>query len=153
MSLDKQITEFNNMYGLPCPSVPGTEMTSEALNYRLNRFYSILLEELQEVEDIEANISYSSKADVLTELADWLGDIMVYCASEMRKFGIPAEEVLDIIMKSNMSKLGEDGKPIIDGRGKVLKGPGYWKPEPMIKALILAKSPHLANEKFESYRS
>ena len=153
MSLDKQIIDFNNMYGLPCYDAPGTELTAEGLHYRLNKFYGILLEELQEVEDIESEIGYTTKADVLTSMADWLGDIMVYCASEMRKFGIPAEQVLDIIMQSNMSKLGEDGKPIIDGRGKVLKGPGYWKPEPMIKALILKASPHLGDEKFESSRA
>jgi predicted HAD superfamily Cof-like phosphohydrolase len=46
---------------------------------------------------------------------------------------------LGIIMASNMSKLGPDGKPIYDERGKVLKGPNYWKPEPMIKRMILAR--------------
>jgi hypothetical protein len=39
-------------------------------------------------------------------------------------------------MDSNTSKLGADGKPIYDERGKVMKGPGYWKPEPAIKELI-----------------
>jgi len=44
--------------------------------------------------------------------------------------------VLDVIMDSNESKLGADGKPIYDANGKFLKGPGYWKPEPKIKALL-----------------
>jgi len=39
-------------------------------------------------------------------------------------------------MESNMSKLGPDGKPIYDERGKVMKGPGYYKPEPAIKSYI-----------------
>ena len=69
-------------------------------------------------------------------LADLLGDLQVYCASEMTKFGLPLDGVLDVIMQSNFSKLGADGKPIYDERGKVLKGPNYWKPEPKIHQLL-----------------
>ena len=39
-------------------------------------------------------------------------------------------------MQSNFSKLGEDGQPVYDHRGKVMKGPGYWKPEPKIQELL-----------------
>ncbi len=42
-------------------------------------------------------------------------------------------------MQSNFSKLGADGKPIYDERGKVMKGPGYWQPEPKIRALLGAR--------------
>jgi predicted HAD superfamily Cof-like phosphohydrolase len=77
--------------------------------------------------------------EILADLADWLGDIMVYCASEMRKYGLRSNDILGIIMASNFSKLGLDGKPIYDERGKVLKGPGYWKPEPMIRRLLEAQ--------------
>ena len=65
-----------------------------------------------------------------------LGDIIVYCRSEALKYGIPLEEVLDIIMDSNESKLGADGKPIYDENGKFLKGPNYWKPEPKIREML-----------------
>ena len=71
-------------------------------------------------------------------LADLLGDIQVYCASEMAKFGLPLDQVLAIIMQSNFSKLGADGKPIYDERGKVMKGPDYWKPEPKLQAMLTA---------------
>jgi predicted HAD superfamily Cof-like phosphohydrolase len=71
-------------------------------------------------------------------LADLLGDIQVYAASEMAKFGLPLDQVLAIIMQSNFSKLGADGKPIYDERGKVQKGPDYWKPEPKIKEMLAA---------------
>ena len=71
-----------------------------------------------------------------TAIADVLGDIIVYCRSEALKYGIPLEEVLDIIMDSNESKLGADGKPIYDANGKFLKGPNYWKPEPKIKSML-----------------
>jgi hypothetical protein len=39
-------------------------------------------------------------------------------------------------MESNFSKLGADGQPIYDERGKVMKGPSYWKPEPRIRSLL-----------------
>jgi hypothetical protein len=68
-----------------------------------------------------------------------LGDIQVYCASEMRKFGIPQAETLRTIMESNFSKLGADGKPIYDDRGKVCKGPLYWKPEPALLQMLLTQ--------------
>jgi hypothetical protein len=57
-------------------------------------------------------------------------------ADRLVKFKATLEEVLDVIMDSNESKLGADGKPIYDANGKFLKGPNYWKPEPKIKALL-----------------
>ena len=83
------------------------------------------------------------KLDLLDELifkdkdiSDVLGDLVVYIRSEATKYGIELEKTLDIIMQSNFSKLGEDGKPIYDERGKVMKGPNYWKPEPKIQKLL-----------------
>ncbi len=49
------------------------------------------------------------------------------------------EEILDVIMESNFSKLDQDGNPSYDERGKVLKGPNYWKPEPKIKEILKKK--------------
>ena len=73
---------------------------------------------------------------LLDSVQDLLGDVIVYCRSEAMKYGIPLEAVLDLIMDSNESKLGADGKPIYDENGKFLKGPNYWKPEPQIKQLL-----------------
>ena len=129
----QDIEKFNEMYRLPSPPVPS--LTHE----RLGSFYRILGEELEEVSDIILSLEEDGKikhSEILTDIADWLGDIVVYCVSEMRRYGLKPEKVLGIIMQSNFSKLGEDGKPIYDERGKVLKGPGYWKPEPQIKAYI-----------------
>ena len=69
-------------------------------------------------------------------MPDLLGDIMVYCRSEALKYGLPLEEVLDVIMDSNESKLGADGKPIYDANGKFLKGPDYWKAQPKMQCLL-----------------
>jgi predicted HAD superfamily Cof-like phosphohydrolase len=132
----ESIQAFNAMYGLMSPSRPTTEhLPVEA---RMGDFKRIISAEVSEVDDLLANVKAGqSELDTLTELADWLGDIVVYCASEMVRYGIPIEATLAIIMASNMSKLGEDGKPIITA-GKVGKGPNYWKPEPQIKGMLMA---------------
>jgi predicted HAD superfamily Cof-like phosphohydrolase len=97
---------------------------------RLRQFKAMLLEEVAEGD---------SALDV-ADLADWLGDMIVYCASEARRHGLPIEEVLHIIMDSNASKLGADGNPLINQEtGKVEKGPNYWKPEPKIRTLLMEK--------------
>jgi predicted HAD superfamily Cof-like phosphohydrolase len=92
---------------------------------------------VHEIDEIIALAAGGGKpADVATAIADVLGDIIVYCRSEALKYGLPLEEVLDVIMDSNESKLGADGQPIYDANGKFLKGPNYWKPEPKIRALL-----------------
>jgi predicted HAD superfamily Cof-like phosphohydrolase len=143
---DQEIKRFNTMYGLPTLDTPGmpyvgdaNQTAREKLVARLRNFKDILREELDEVDEIIAKIEVGDAPDeVLTDLADWLGDIQVYCASEMRKFGLDNSGVLGVIMASNFSKLGKDGKPIFDDRGKVMKGPDYWRPEPMIRKYIVA---------------
>jgi len=137
----QDIIKFNGMYKLPVATEPSLDQLGVAPIARLKAFKSILTEELNEIDEIVEVLENFDKArlpvtDVLTLFADLLGDIQVYCASEMVKFGLPLDEVLAIIMQSNFSKLGEDGKPIYDERGKVQKGPGYWKPEPAIKKLL-----------------
>lgn len=128
------IARFNDMYKTESNDKP----TFLGLD-RVEKFYDIIKEEVDEaimiVNDIE-NESACGPEDTLVAMADWLGDIIVYCASEARRWGIPLEGVLKIIMESNFSKLGADGKPIYDERGKVMKGPGYWKPEAKIEELL-----------------
>ena len=122
---------FNEIYQL------GGFDTREEVLARLRVFKNMILEELDEIEDIVINIERgASRLEMLTELADLLGDLQVYCASEMVRFQIPVDAVLGIIMASNFSKLGEDGKPIKRSDGKVMKGPNYWKPEPAILKLL-----------------
>lgn len=130
------IQKFNVIYKLPVSTTPTLDVGVPLLD-RLEAFKDILAEELKEIDDIvDAVKKESDPLTVLTMLADLLGDIQVYCASEMAKFGLPLDAVLETIMQSNFSKLGADGMPIYDERGKVLKGPNYWKPEPKIRALL-----------------
>jgi predicted HAD superfamily Cof-like phosphohydrolase len=67
----------------------------------------------------------------LVEIADALGDQMYILCGTILKHGMQhiIQEVFDEIHASNMSKLDPDGKPILREDGKILKGPGYFKPE------------------------
>lgn len=138
----KRIEEFNRMYKLPVSYVPAAQVD---LYSRLSKFKIILTNEVEEVEEIKDCIAAydqdkAAQLETLVMLADWLGDIIVYCRSEAMRNGIPLEEVIDIIMDSNASKLGADGEPIYDPEtGKVMKGPHYWKPEPKISELLASR--------------
>ncbi|CAN5375649.1 hypothetical protein BH11PSE11_BH11PSE11_32260 [soil metagenome] len=135
-SFASDIRKFNGIYKLPVNASPSLEVGVPVVE-RLKAFKHILCEEIDEIDEIVDKLDAKAPSlEVLTMLADLLGDIQVYCASEMAKFGIPQDEVLAIIMQSNFSKLGADGMPIYDERGKVQKGPGYWKPEPKIAELL-----------------
>lgn len=132
----EDIKKFNGIYKLPVNDKPTLEVGVPVAE-RLRAFKNILAEELDEIDEIVTAVDGKMpEIEVLTMLADLLGDIQVYCASEMAKFGLPLDQVLAIIMQSNFSKLGADGKPIYDERGKVQKGPNYWKPEPTIQKLL-----------------
>lgn len=142
------IKKFNQMYNLANHDDPCLQGQDRLVN-----FIDILKEEVEEGDQIVEKLGKlesmkpedqpvgfeQQKIDALTDLSDWLGDLIVYCASEARRWGIPINDVLEVIMASNFSKLGEDGEPIYDHRGKVQKGPGYWAPEPKISTLLERK--------------
>ncbi len=130
-----RIYAMNQMYKLPINSTP--TLLAEPAD-KLKKFKATLMAEVHEIDEIVEKIENGdTEIDVKVAIADLLGDVIVYCRSEALKYGLPLEEVLDIIMDSNESKLGADGKPIYDENGKFLKGPNYWKPEPKIKSLLL----------------
>jgi hypothetical protein len=127
----KRVEQFNSMY-----QMEATPKDSAGLMYmRLREFEAMLREELDEVIDISPLLAGGKLLDARVAVADWLGDIIVYCASEALRWEIPIEQVLEIIMDSNASKLQADGTAKFIN-GKLQKGPGYWKPEPKICALL-----------------
>lgn len=133
-SFARRIAAMNAMYKLPANDRP---VLPEDVVGRLTKFKATLMDEVHEIDEIVGLAQKGApQIDILVAMADLLGDVIVYCRSEALKYGLPLEEVLDVIMDSNESKLGADGKPIYDANGKFLKGPGYWKPEPKIKALL-----------------
>ena len=65
----------------------------------------------------------------LLEVADALTDILYVTYGAGHAFGINLDKCFDEVQRSNMSKLGKDGKPIYNEFGKVMKGPDYFKPD------------------------
>ena len=96
-----------------------SELSSEKINsLRL----SLIQEELDEL------IKAIKENDIL-EVADALTDILYVTYGAGQAFGINLDKCFDEVQKSNMSKLGKDGKPIYNENGKVMKGPDYFKPD------------------------
>ena len=83
--------------------------------------YDLIKEELDEFEE-------ALKAKDLKEVADSLTDILYVTYGAGHAFGIDLDKCFDEVQRSNMSKLGEDGKPIYNENGKVMKGPKYFEP-------------------------
>ena len=83
--------------------------------------YDLIKEELDEL-----NEAMSSKN--LLEVADALTDILYVTYGAGHAFGINLDQCFDEVQNSNMSKLDENGKPIYNETGKVMKGPKYFKP-------------------------
>ena len=83
--------------------------------------YDLIKEELAELKDA------IEKKDI-KEVADALTDILYVTYGAGHAFGINLDECFKEVQNSNMSKLGDDGKPIYNDKGKVMKGPKYFKP-------------------------
>tara|TARA_Y100000768_G_scaffold337997_1_gene280465 strand:+ start:752 stop:1093 length:342 start_codon:yes stop_codon:yes gene_type:complete len=83
--------------------------------------YELIKEELDELKDA------IEKRDI-KEIADALTDILYVTYGAGHAFGINLDKCFKEVQDSNMSKLGSDGKPIYNDKGKVMKGPGYFKP-------------------------
>lgn len=139
-----RIAAMNHMYKLPINGKPtlGDGATVTSVCERLDKFHRTLIAEVNEIPEI--GVFGQPPEDILTQIADVLADITVYCRSEALKYGIPLEEVLKIVMDSNESKLGADGEPIYDENGKFLKGPNYWRPEPKIRELLITHAATMA---------
>ena len=86
--------------------------------------YKLMREENEEYLD-------AANDNDLVEVADALGDMLYILCGTIIEHGMQhkIEEVFNEIQRSNMSKLGEDGRPIYREDGKVLKGPDYWPPD------------------------
>lgn len=119
------VTLFHDTYGLDRENMPTANLPESKNKLR----YELMKEENEEY--LEA----ANNGD-LVEVADALGDMLYILCGTIIEHGMQdkIEEVFNEIQRSNMSKLGEDGKPIYREDGKVLKGPNYFKPN--IKAIL-----------------
>ena len=84
--------------------------------------YNLIKEELEELKQAITNKD-------LLEVADALTDILYVTYGAGHAFGIDLDKCFEEVQNSNMSKLGEEGKPIYNDAGKVMKGPKYYKPD------------------------
>ena len=84
--------------------------------------YELINEELEELKEAIINKDIKEVADALT-------DILYVTYGAGHAFGINLDKCFQEVQNSNMSKLGNDGKPIYNDKGKVMKGPNYFKPD------------------------
>lgn len=112
----EQLKEFHLTYQAYTGDTPHLP-SKEVRDLRMD----ILREEFEEYEEAEAN-------DDLVEIADALSDIIYIAVGTGVAYGLPMDKIFNEVHRSNMSKLGEDGKPIFREDGKVLKGPNFTPP-------------------------
>jgi predicted HAD superfamily Cof-like phosphohydrolase len=119
------VQSFHEAFGLGVKESQTAELGIEKNLLR----YKLMREENEEYLDAANNKD-------LIEVADALGDMLYILCGTIIEHGLQykIEEVFNEIQKSNMSKLGADGKPIYREDGKVLKGPNYFKPD--IKSIL-----------------
>ena len=113
------VEKFHDTFRIPNEYTPKATISNDLIDLR----FKLMAEENEEY--LEA-----AKNGDLVEVADALGDMMYILCGTILSHGMQhkIEEVFEEIQRSNMSKLGEDGKPIYREDGKVLKGPNYFKP-------------------------
>jgi predicted HAD superfamily Cof-like phosphohydrolase len=113
------VEKFHDTFGIPNEYTPKATISNDLIDLR----FKLMAEENEEY--LEA-----AKNGDLVEVADALGDMMYILCGTILSHGMQhkIEDVFEEIQRSNMSKLGEDGKPIYREDGKVLKGPNYFKP-------------------------
>ena len=115
----KAVRIFHETYGLGVSE----EMKADLGALKNELGYNLMKEENEEYLEAVQN-------NDIVEIADALGDMLYILCGTILEHGLQhkIEEVFDEIQRSNMSKLGEDGKPIYREDGKVMKGPNYFKP-------------------------
>ena len=128
LSLDQTIDyvrEFHEAFKVDYKTTPTVELSKEIVDLR----YRLMDEENKEY--LEA-----AKCGDLVETADALGDMLYILCGTIISHGMQYKiaEVFEEIQRSNMSKLGKDGKPIYREDGKVMKGENYFKPD--IKSIL-----------------
>tara|TARA_B100000131_G_scaffold65919_1_gene62225 strand:- start:315 stop:686 length:372 start_codon:yes stop_codon:yes gene_type:complete len=112
----QKVKTFMQTFGQDVKSKPS--FSTEKIN---DLRYNLIKEELDEFKQAIDNKD-------LLEVADALTDILYVTYGAGHAFGIDLDKCFEEVQNSNMSKLGDDGKPIYNDSGKVMKGPNYFKP-------------------------
>ena len=117
MSNFKKVGTFMRTFGQEVKTTPSLS-TDKINRLRLD----LIKEELDELNEAVNNKN-------LLEVADALTDILYVTYGAGHAFGIDLDKCFEEVQNSNMSKLDENGKPIYNDSGKVMKGPNYFKPD------------------------
>ena len=117
MSNSNKVKTFMETFGQEVKTKPS--FSTDKIN---SLRYDLIKEELEELKEAMENKD-------LLEVADALTDILYVTYGAGHAFGIDLDKCFAEVQNSNMSKLGEDGKPIYNESGKVMKGPKYFKPD------------------------
>ena len=89
----------------------------------------LIEEEVKEFDEAATLLKYSpNDLSLQTDVLKELSDIVFVCYQFAAAFGLDLDTAMERVFESNISKLGDDGKPVYRDDGKVLKGPGYKKP-------------------------
>ena len=116
MSNFNKVKAFMNTYG---------QDVKEKAEFPENKIVQLRIDLIEE----ELNeLKEAIKNKDIVEVADALTDILYVTYGAGHSFGVNLDECFDEVQRSNMSKLGEDGKPIYNDSGKVMKGPNYFAP-------------------------
>ena len=115
--LTDQAKQFRSTYGIE------NNPTKPSRSYQKN----LIVEEFKEFLEAEGML-FRKNATIESEALKELADLIYVCYQYAENMGWFLDEALDRVHQSNMSKLGEDGKPIYREDGKVLKGPNYKPP-------------------------
>ena len=113
----EKVKIFMQTFGQEVKNKPS--FSSEKIN---NLRYDLIKEELEELKEA------LDKKDLI-EVADALTDILYVTYGAGHAFGINLDDCFEEVQQSNMSKLDNEGKPIYNDAGKVMKGPKYFKPD------------------------
>ena len=113
----QKVKTFMQTFGQDVKSSPA--FSTDKIN---NLRYNLIKEELDELKQALDNKD-------LLEVADALTDILYVTYGAGHAFGIDLDKCFDEVQNSNMSKLDENGEPIFNEAGKVMKGPNYFKPD------------------------
>lgn len=113
----EMVKEWHTAFGVPVAEKP-THLTDERYKLRLE----LIAEEA-------AEYAVAIREGDLVEMADALTDLLYVTYGAMIEHGFPADDLFVEVQRSNMSKLGSDGKPICREDGKVLKGPDFSMPD------------------------
>lgn len=127
----EEVRDFHQAFDLPIGECPEFPKEQSARELRKN----LLKEEYEEYLEAEAN-------DDIVEVADALADIIYIALGTAVHYGIPLDKVFEEVHRSNMAKLGEDGKPIRREDGKVLK-PAGWTPPNIKNILMVSTAEHI----------